>query len=342
MQENFDIYANDDIDVNHKPYKKIETLGKNKALRFIDNNIGQTFTNTNYNVEYGKIKDAKLAKQLGSDNAYFLTAQRDFDIVSNKGKKNQATTNIAKGTVSGPIVVSKDLKKQEKQIAELNDLANSSNQSFWLDSKSSLKGDFNIPKDTAISNSQIEANGNLNLNNTWINDSVINASFSDINITNTGINDCRIIDAPKRLQSAKKGAELNKTQLDLDGNLMSSAVIANAGGDTDDKTKVKNSYLENTQVIGINDIENTIILNDLHKTEPNVVSGSTLDKNDFIGANNRFEITRTYAHNQNVNLEQTSQNSIGVLPVKGVVKIDKFADVGANKTKSNEMNEPEL
>lgn len=154
-----------------------------------------------FEVVRGEIKDPALAREVGSRYAYYLKANESFSVTAGQEKSHTITDGIQveKGAISGPIVPSANDHRRAAQIQAIKKLANSpKDQSFWLDDKSRLMGNWYLPQNSIMMNSyskigspdsQVHVGDGLTMIDSWMNDSTIESDPSRaVILNNTGVN----------------------------------------------------------------------------------------------------------------------------------------------------------
>ena len=190
-----EIHDNTKFKINPKHSKVQEKHDRSKYPDYPYKALGQLSTNKNgdYQVFIGKIVDKDLAKKLGTNTVYYEKALRDFTpCAGDKTKHSQmGAMAVYKGSVSGPIALSKNKTVAKMQQSALLKMGNNpKNQDFWLDNNSSLSGSWNLPKNTVMRDSDIHfSNPQNQIVNSWINNSAIKENGNaEVSIVNSNIN----------------------------------------------------------------------------------------------------------------------------------------------------------
>lgn len=223
------------------PYEPIRSYNKNQK--------------GDYDIRYGRIVDPKLAHELGTDRIFYEKALHNF--TPNAGNNNSHTQKgamaVYKGSVSGPMVTSKNLKVRKMQVKSIIETANSPvRQNFWLDNNSRLLGAWQMPTNTVMRNSTLSmANLDNHVNNAWLNDTIMAANGNaSLHINNCGFNGSDLIS--QRSKDKYFPIKLNYEDSTLSG----VRGRINQGGHD-----FYNSYMENAHIGNNVALKNTTLAN---------------------------------------------------------------------------------
>lgn len=259
------------------PYKCVGTLSKNPTGV--------------YEINVGEIVDPDLAKALGTKHVYYEKAIRDFtpNAGTNGSHTNTAVMVVTKGSVSGPIVPSKNPKLAQIQRQNLVKVAkNPDLQDFWLDDNSSLSGSWNMPRQVVMRNSNVHFSTPQNqMTNSWLNDSQIRTrGNSKVALTNANLNYSDI--------DLRKNPQNQPVEVSYDNSTLSGTrVLANQG-----LHDIYNSYVENAHLGHDIALRDTSLVN----------LGSTDNPSEFenIRANGINEVSSRPAHGFDKIIEKES------------------------------------
>lgn len=242
------------------PYKKTKTFVQAKP-------------DSNFKVVEGEIIDSNLSKKVGSNHVYFLKAVKDFDVVNKKGIGVKYP--VKKGQVSGPMVLSNNKNRQQAQLKALQNIFQKDTgelkhtQNMWLDKNSYLKGNWHLPANSLLINTQVDckeagkARDGVMITNSWLANSKLKTNGRTVLIENSGAHDAKISAYAK------------------DGNGMIVVQNSQLSGINTKKPQrqlISDSYLENTEIsqnVTVNDSE---LSNKTDSNHPSVLQNANLNK----------------------------------------------------------------
>lgn len=255
------------------PFKRIKSLTNSNNRK-----------NMNYEIVEGEIIEPRLKKQLNTPTAYYQKALKTFNI--NIGKADNEFSpvipinqTVEKGTISGPMVLSKKPETAKRQVKSMREMANSrykvdprsqdfkAKQQFWLDKNSNMQGDWHIPFQGLVLNSELNANDfktcksnpgkGLQIQNSLIKNSAINSNDKPVWLIESNLNNCNLYaNSVQKLAIMRKvnlkNVDLNPDQLHLETSEITNAVLTgdnnikytSIGSDNGEKTMINNSQLD--------------------------------------------------------------------------------------------------
>lgn len=290
------------------PFKPIESLTKAANKKKLP-----------YEVIRGEIKDPELAREIGSKSAYYLKANYDFDLQAGKDDKNgvPGSVLVKQGAISGPIVPAVNEKRRSAQIKALTKLANSPDQSFWLDDNSRLIGNWYVPTNSIMVNAQSHiatsetspshVGDGLTLNESWLKDVNIHSDTPrGVLLNHAGLNRTSLIDQNKPDKSFKgrffksdPGTKHGKMWQATNSTL--SHVTALDGKDL----QFDQSYLENSLIRQNFEAHDSQLVNTDYNDRPDQFENSIMDHCDTqTNANNALNVNKKIVKGKHISFGQ--------------------------------------